>query len=628
MLVWWAAFYLLGNLFVPSFFTIVIIQALFLILYLSSYLQRKVQSKKDKVYSRSLSLTPGNNFFLICITSVVLLMNGMEGNRGGGDSSGLKKEAIPDTTRSRIRYSSCLSKIEEICLRPTELMREIFLGRLSREPISTNAQNMLKALLLAERKGISYDLRESYGYLGIAHFLALSGLHLGLIVIPLSSFLSRAGVPKRWKELTVSIFVIAYTAIADFPPSLLRAAALYLSISFYRNINIRANLINSLILGSFFLVIIDKRLIFNTGFELSFLAVAGIACLGIPAINKLREIVPENPGGKIIKFIIYPIIVTISANLFTLPLVLFVFKKTPLISPLINLLMILPITLFLYTGCLYLIIPCGLFHKLLSIPLNLLSSILYKVPMELAGHYYPAIYPTDIEFKSYIAAIIFVVICTAAGGKWKGWFLRICVIGLITFSINFGLLSGSDSVGSRIDEENGFTDNWWWKNNKYYSTGGGILSIKNGMGLFEAHRILSELYENGKGKIDNIVILSSDIGDISGIVFLINRLGVDKIICSRYLLISAKKRFVKYGIDVRRIEVVSRGDILQLRGTRLEVLSPSYPPPSGDSMEFDGSMLRFILYTDEEKEGASIPAQAEEKLQQSQLTLKDICTIL
>jgi hypothetical protein len=116
------------------------------------------------------------------------------------------------------------------------------------------------------------------------------------------------------------------------------------------------------------------------------------------------------------------------------------------------------------------------------------------------------------------------------------------------------------------------------------------------MGMFEARRILSELYENGKGKVNNMIIISSDVWKISGIVLLVNRLGVKKIICSRYLAMSERDRFDKYGIDPGLLEAVVRGDILRLNGATIRILSPQYPPLKGDSMEFEGSILRFNLY--------------------------------
>ncbi|MDZ7859844.1 MAG: ComEC/Rec2 family competence protein [Candidatus Krumholzibacteriota bacterium] len=588
MLVWWGLFYMLGALAVPSITTLVIIQPIILVLY---FLSRRRSGRRDAgyFYSNPFRISPENRFFLICITSIVFLVSGMESNR---ERVVKQNNKTFDSTQDKSGNSY---KLEKDITKPINSLRELLLEQLSGKPLSLKSRKMLRALILSDRKGLSYNLKSNYRYLGISHFLALSGLHLGLIVIPLSALLMLSGIPRRWKELIVLFFVLSYTALADFPPSLMRASALYFSISLYRFINIRANFTNSLIFGSLLILLFDKYIIFNVGFQLSFLAVAAIGSLGIPIIDRIRVIIPGNNSSKIVKFIVYSVVITISVNLFTLPLILYFFKRAPFISPLTNLLMVLPITLVLYAGFIYLVIPVDIIRNILSVPINLLCEVLCQAPRALAGHYYPAIFQNDIELKSYSAAVVLIFLCAAAGVKKKGYFIKICAAVLLIFSIISGQVSKARRVQIKRNKENSSTYKWWWNNNKYYSNGDGMITVKNGMGRYEAQRIINDLYERGKGKINTVVILSSDLWKISGIVHLINRLGVDRIICSKYLLMSERKRFSKYSVDLRKFETVARGDIIKLKESRMEVISPRLIS-RGENVRFKDTILRFKLY--------------------------------
>ncbi|HMA76041.1 MAG TPA: ComEC/Rec2 family competence protein, partial [Candidatus Krumholzibacteriaceae bacterium] len=584
MLVWWGLFYMFGALAVPSITTLVIIQSVILVLYFLSC-RRSWSRASGYSCSNSFIISRKNRFFLISITSIVFLIGGIESN---------KAWVVKQNNRAfdSIQHKSgngC--NLEKDTLKPLNSLRELLLEQLSGKPLSVKSRNMLRALILSDRKGVSYRLKDNYRYLGISHFLALSGLHLGLIVIPLSVLLMLSGIAKRWKELIVLFFVLSYTALADFPPSLMRASALYFAISLYRVINIRANLTNSLISGSFLILLFDREIIFNVGFQLSFLAVAAIASLGIPVIERIKIIIPGNNSGRIIKFIIASAVITISVNLFTLPLILSLFKRSPVVSPLANLLMVLPITLFLYAGFIYLVIPVNIIRNIISVPINFLCEVLCRAPRVLAGHYYPAIFQNDIEMKSYGASVVLIFLCAAAGLKKKGYFIKICAAVLVVFSIIHGQVSKTRQVQIKRNKENSSTRKWWWNGNRYYQDGDGMITIEGGMGRYEAQRIINDLYESGRGKISTLVILSSDLWKISGVVHLIRRLGVERIICSKYLLISERDRFNQYSVDPEKFETVARGDVLKLNEAKMEVISPGLIS-RGENIRSEDTVLR------------------------------------
>ena len=103
------------------------------------------------------------------------------------------------------------------CLSAFERVRTELLDSLNDPRLSESSRSLLAALLLGSRERLSYELREAYSYLGIAHFLALSGLHLGIILIPVSRIISLTPLDRRSKYFVIFCFVLAYTAVARFP---------------------------------------------------------------------------------------------------------------------------------------------------------------------------------------------------------------------------------------------------------------------------------------------------------------------------------------------------------------------------------------------------------------------------
>jgi hypothetical protein len=117
------------------------------------------------------------------------------------------------------------------------LLRLLDDGRLSKR-----SRGIVGALILDDRSALDWRLSEMYSYLGITHFLALSGMHLGVIAIPLSKLLSLAVPSRRVRDLLLFAVLCLYSAVAGFPPSLLRALALLAAAIGYRQLSIHGDL--------------------------------------------------------------------------------------------------------------------------------------------------------------------------------------------------------------------------------------------------------------------------------------------------------------------------------------------------------------------------------------------------
>lgn len=136
--------------------------------------------------------------------------------------------------------------------------------------------SLMKSIVLGEYSYLDEENILKYRSLGLAHILAVSGLHISIISGFLIYLLSHLGI-KRKTNVFITLSVIwFYGFLIGFPPSLLRANIM-LSIFFCANIISEPyDSINTLFFAMFILVVINPMWLFNLGFQLSFIATFSI----------------------------------------------------------------------------------------------------------------------------------------------------------------------------------------------------------------------------------------------------------------------------------------------------------------------------------------------------------------
>ncbi len=206
---------------------------------------------------------------------------------------------------------------------------------------------LLKGLLLADRSEIDYRVKENFINSGVIHVLAVSGLHVGFIVIIFFFLFSRASIYPR--TILTIIGLIAFLLITNNPPSVFRATimAIVMLLVFLSNRNYNA--INALAIAALMLLIIDPSELFNPGFQLSFSAVLSILIVYPLLDTKVREL---NIQNSLVRYVLLFTAVSLAAQLGTLPFTLIYFNKLSVISLFTNLLVIPMIGLIISLGIL------------------------------------------------------------------------------------------------------------------------------------------------------------------------------------------------------------------------------------------------------------------------------------
>ena len=189
----------------------------------------------------------------------------------------------------------------------------------------------LNSILIGEKEFIDEETKDIFSKTGVSHILALSGLHVG-ILISIIGF-SIGGINRGYKLIILSVILCIYGIMVGQNPSIIRAV-FYSIIS---NISIfifrRSDGISSLSLIGSFLIINNPYIIYNISFQLSFLATLSI----IYFYGYIKNIVKL----KIIAL-------TISANILTMPIVYLNFKNISLIAIISNILVVPILSIIIY----------------------------------------------------------------------------------------------------------------------------------------------------------------------------------------------------------------------------------------------------------------------------------------
>ena len=217
--------------------------------------------------------------------------------------------------------------------------------------ITDESKEILAALLLGDKRGVSKDIYGQFSRLGLVHTLALSGLHISLVYgvgAFLLSFLLRNR--PRLQSVVLVLLIIAYAVLTGLSPSVMRASLMFLLYAFSLLINRRTTAINIVFLSAFILLVYNSNLLYDLGFQLSYLAVIGIVYF----YNKFKKYLENR--SLIIVFVLGLALVSISAQLSTGLLSAYYFHSFPLSFLWANLLILPLITLLLYAGLLYLVL--------------------------------------------------------------------------------------------------------------------------------------------------------------------------------------------------------------------------------------------------------------------------------
>ncbi|HBA26791.1 MAG TPA: DNA internalization-related competence protein ComEC/Rec2 [Nitrospinae bacterium] len=411
--------------------------------------------------------------------------------------------------------------------------------------------SILKTMVFGERSAISKEMRNIFSSTGIAHLLAVSGLHVGFVAF--ASFLIfkkffaflflnfyrrlfLVGAVQRFAAFFTIFPVLYYSILAGGNPATVRAAIMavvyLLSLVLYRE----GDIYNTLSLAAMIILIWHPPSLFNIGFQLSFIAVLSIA-YGFSRFQIKKDNNPLLVAERLSlrefflrhRWLYNFTFSSIFATLGTLPIIAYHFNLISIIGPIVNVLAI-PLS--------SLIVPLTLIFSILSNISEQLASLLINIPVfltfilvEIARlftniPYYSIRVPTPSLLTIFMIYPLFIGILNFNRHKW----IKFGTISVCLFLIFFWVLTHYSSLVTRhslrvtyIDVGQAECSLIQFPNGKNMLIDGGRL-----MDDFDAGSsiVAPYLWDIGVTKIDYVIGSHPDSDHVGGLLFILNEMPV------------------------------------------------------------------------------------------------------
>lgn len=231
----------------------------------------------------------------------------------------------------QIYLSNAFEHAERNYLSPTEKIKQYRLNvlrKIDKSQLPKANKELLKGIILADRTEIDEATNDDFTRTGLVHILAISGSHM-VIIFGLAYFLLSQIwlLSKRWRVLLSLAFIWAFTVFIDYGSSVVRSSIMISIYYIYVLLKRKPDLLQSVSLSALFILGFNPHQLFDVGFQLSFSAVLGIYWLNRPIAKLFPKV-----DSKIYQYFSSIISITLSAQIATLPLVLYYFHQFPLIS--------------------------------------------------------------------------------------------------------------------------------------------------------------------------------------------------------------------------------------------------------------------------------------------------------
>ncbi len=201
----------------------------------------------------------------------------------------------------------------------------------------------LKGILIGDRSEIPFDTKEAFINSGVMHILAVSGLHVGMIILIVISLLNALRIPQKPKIITTCFILTSFVFLTGQSPSVVRASVMGVILLSSLLLERKIDIFNSLAVAAIILLLFDAKQLFHPGFQLSFAAVISIVSL-YPKISSIEKFIPQKIRQlNVSKYLIGLAAVSFSAAIGTLPFTSYYFGKISIVGLAANLLVV-PLT--------------------------------------------------------------------------------------------------------------------------------------------------------------------------------------------------------------------------------------------------------------------------------------------
>ena len=451
-----------------------------------------------------------------------------------------------------ITFTSFANKIEVINYEADILRQKIYETKIKiKEQIfkifNEKDAGLFSAMVTGDKSSIDSEQKKRFSDNGIAHILAISGLHLSILGLALFELL-RKKLSVNISAGFVSVFILLYGIFIDAGPASLRAITMlfirFLSLAIGRTYDSK----NTLFIIAFIFVMLRPYLLFNAGFQFSYVAIYALNSeLFVLNISKKKKVISDEvivAGIKIKKFKIPAVILL---TLFLFPITIFHYFTYPLYSIFINLIVI-PLMAFVLgfglagVGFSFLYLPIG---KVLAFVVHIIFIIydkLCELVEMLPAHLLVIGKPNLYELIYYFIVIFIIITCinrntkmtlrdykikkmqdidklALANGYENTQFVKImlCALALVVSTMIISIRQHSDMRMTFISIGQGDSILIESKDLVVSIDGGSTSNTSNGQYILSPH-----IKSRAIGHIDYAFITHADADHTNGIIYLLD----------------------------------------------------------------------------------------------------------
>lgn len=200
------------------------------------------------------------------------------------------------------------------------------------EQLTGQTAAVLKGILFGDKSGMTGRMSAAFSASGLSHIVAVSGMHVGYILLLLYVLTDLLKIRRWTANLIAAVLLLAYMLLVGTTPSVIRATVLGLIAIFGKTIDRRADTLTSMGAAALVILLLNPLAAFDTGFMLSFAAALGIVVFARDIEWRLNARFEQSRlfQHKWVRKVGSILCVTISAQIFTIPILMLSFGEVSL----------------------------------------------------------------------------------------------------------------------------------------------------------------------------------------------------------------------------------------------------------------------------------------------------------
>ena len=190
---------------------------------------------------------------------------------------------------------------------------------------------LVKALLIADRGELAPDIRDRFASAGLAHVLAIAGLHVAIIATAIALALELVGVPKRRAAILTIIALVFYVALIGAPIPAVRSAVMAVT-ALATRLGQRPVSRWAIVTVGAAQPVLDPRVVLDAGYQLTVVGVLAMISAG-----RLGKRIGVDRLPRVAHVVVAGLLGTTVATIASAPVVAWVFGRVSVVGPLTNL---------------------------------------------------------------------------------------------------------------------------------------------------------------------------------------------------------------------------------------------------------------------------------------------------